>query len=90
MFFYGPLHKNVPVLADQQEFIYISSVQALDVVWKIWEQWMIGMDREKESGKSVLNDDIYMYVCVCVCVYIYIYIYIYIYKTQIQHNLMIA
>ena len=28
-FFYGPLHIDVPVLANQQDLIYISSVQTL-------------------------------------------------------------
>ena len=32
VFFYGPLHMNMPVLANQQELAYISSVQTLDVV----------------------------------------------------------
>ena len=43
-------------LADQQEFINISSVQTHDIVWKTWqEQWRIRMDGERESGKSVLS-----------------------------------
>ena len=55
MFFYEPLHMDMPALADQQEFIYITSVQTQDVVWKTCqEQWMIGMDGERESGRSVL------------------------------------
>ena len=38
MFFYGPFLMKMPVLADQQELIYISSLQTLDVVWKTcWE-----------------------------------------------------
>ena len=37
-FFYGPLPKNNPVLADQQELIYNSSVWTRDVVvWKIYQ-----------------------------------------------------
>ena len=66
MFFYVPLHMDVPVLADQQEPIYISSVQTQDVVWKTYqERWMIGTDGKRESGKSKLaawlddDDDIY-------------------------------
>ena len=47
MFFYGPLHMDVPVLGDQQE-ITNSSTQTLEVVWNICrERWMI--------GKSVLS-----------------------------------
>ena len=61
---------DVPVLADQQELIYISSVRTQDVVWKTCqEQWMIGMDEEKESGKFVISaqfddddDDIFIYI----------------------------
>ena len=46
MFFCGPLHIDVPVLANQQELIYISFVRK---VWKTClEQWMIGMDRESQ------------------------------------------
>ena len=41
---------DMPVLADQQELMYVSSVWTLDVVWKTCqEQWMIGMDSERES-----------------------------------------
>ena len=55
-FFYGPLHMNVPVLVNQQELIYISSVQTQDVVRKTyWTQWIIGMERERDSGKSMLS-----------------------------------
>ena len=32
--FYGPLHMDAPVLADQQVLIYISSVRTQDVVRK--------------------------------------------------------
>ena len=53
-FFYGPLHKTVPVLADQQELIYINSVLIQDVVWKTcWEQLM--RERERVSKKSMLS-----------------------------------
>ena len=55
-FFYGPHHVDVPVLADLQEFIFIISTQTQDLVWKTcWEQWMIGMDGERESGRFVLS-----------------------------------
>ena len=54
-FSYGPQHMDVPVLTDQQELIYISFVRTLDTTWKICrEQWMIGTDGERESGKFVL------------------------------------
>ena len=60
MFFYGPLHMDMPALANHQELIYISSVWTQDVVWKTCqERWVIGTDgereREKESRKSVLS-----------------------------------
>ena len=55
IFSYGPLHMDVPVLVDQQELIYKSSVQTQDVVWKsCQERWVIGLIGEKESEKSLL------------------------------------
>ena len=56
-FFYGLLHMDVPVLADQQKLTWIRYVQTLDVIWRIcWEWWIIGMDGKRESGKSVLSE----------------------------------
>ena len=50
MFIYEPLQRDMPVLANQQELICISSVQTLDVVRVTsWEQRMIGKDGERES-----------------------------------------
>ena len=37
-FIYGPLHMDMSVLADQQELIYISSMQTQDVVWKTCQE----------------------------------------------------
>ena len=53
---------DVPALDYKQELIDISSVRTLDIVWKTGqEQWMIGADRKRGTGKSVLvarlNDD---------------------------------
>ena len=46
-FFYGPLSMGVPMLADQEELIYISSVRTQDVVWKTYpERLMVGTDGE--------------------------------------------
>ena len=50
---------DVPVLADQEHLYRTqtknSSVQTQDVVYKTcWEQWMIGINGERNSGKSVL------------------------------------
>ena len=46
----------VQVLADQQELIYVASVQTQDVIWKtIRGRWIIGADGKRESGKSVLS-----------------------------------
>ena len=54
---------DIPVLADQQERMYISSLRTQNVVWKTCrEQWTIGMDEERErvcvcvSGKSLLSE----------------------------------
>ena len=62
-FSYGPLHMDVPGLADQQEPTYNSAVRTQGVVWKTYrERWMRGTngERERKSRKSVLaarNDD---------------------------------
>ena len=37
MFFYGPLRMDMPVLAEKQELIYISSVQTQDVLEDLQE-----------------------------------------------------
>ena len=43
-----PLHMDVPVLADQQELTYNSSVRTQNVVWKTCrERWMIGTNDER-------------------------------------------
>ena len=53
---------DVPMLADQQNLIYIILERTQHVSWKICgERWIIGMDgerereKERESGKSVLS-----------------------------------
>ena len=56
-FFYGPLHMNVPVLADQQKPIYVNFVRTLGVVWKTcWERWMIGTDGESQGNPCCQRD----------------------------------
>ena len=62
-FFYGSLHIDVPVLADQQELTYIISAQTKDLIWK----WRMGerqreRERERERVKemflwALLEDD---------------------------------
>ena len=53
--FYGLLHKDTPVLANQQKLTFISSVQTLDAVEKTCQaRWQTEMDSEKESKESVL------------------------------------
>ena len=48
--FNGPRYMDVPVLANQQEIIYISSVWTQDVFWKTYrERWTIETNGEKES-----------------------------------------
>ena len=47
---------DVPVLADQQALIYISSVRMQDAVLKTCcERWIIGTNGERELRKSVLS-----------------------------------
>ena len=36
--FMNPMHMDTPVLANQQELIYTSSVQTQDVNWKTWQE----------------------------------------------------
>ena len=53
---HGPRQVDVPVLVDQQEIIYISTVRTKNVVWKTCrEQWMIRMDGERALRKSILS-----------------------------------
>ena len=61
---YGPLQRNIPVFSDQQKLIFISSVQTLDAVWRIYLYWPIGVythththtererERERESSRN--------------------------------------
>ena len=95
VFSYGPLHMNMLVLANQQELTYNSSAQTQDVVWKTCpEQWMVGMDRERERVWEICACSvtwwwwswwyiyiyiyIYIYMCVCVCVCLFVLVCIYI------------
>ena len=61
-----PQRMEVPVLADQLEFICMRSVQTQDLIWKPFlERVKIGTEEERESGKSVRSawlDDIYIYI----------------------------
>ena len=51
MLFYRPRYIDVQVLADQQELIYICSMQTQDIVWKTCrDRLMIGTGGERESG----------------------------------------
>ena len=61
-FYNGSLYIDMPVLANQQELIYVISGQTQDKVWKTCcVRWMIGTDGERESGKPMqaarLGDD---------------------------------
>ena len=66
---------DVSALADQQELVYINSVQKQDVIWKICqERWMIGIDGKRELGKSVLSvwldiADLKPYNCLMLIIY---------------------
>ena len=66
-FSYGSLLIDMPALADQQELTNNSSASMQDLVWKTCqERWMIGMNGERDSGKSVLaaqldDNDIYVH-----------------------------
>ena len=64
-FIYGAQHLDVVLLADYQELIYFNSVQTLNLDWKpCSELWMIRMDAEGDSVKTMLSWWI---------IYIYIY-----------------
>ena len=61
MFFYGPLQMDTLVLADLQKLTFISSVQTLSAVLKIYQaEWLIGTGSERESRESMLlvSDDV--------------------------------
>ena len=54
-------HMVVPVLADQHELIYNSSVRTQDVIWKTCrERWMIGADGVRDSGNTCCQRDLMM------------------------------
>ena len=53
--FYGPLHMDVPVLAEQEELIYISSVQTQDVIWKTCHG---ERERERERVRKTCADSV--------------------------------
>ena len=56
MYSCGLLHMGKQRLDDQLETIYNSSVSIQDVAWKTsQEQWLIEMDGERGSGKSMLT-----------------------------------
>ena len=52
MGFSHELHMVVPMLAEQQEIIYVSSVKTLDAVWKnCCERRMMERERERERER---------------------------------------
>ena len=61
---------DMPVLGNQQELIYDSSVLTQDVVWKTCQKWwMIGTNGKRKSGESMLaawldNDDESLYIII--------------------------
>ena len=64
-FFYGPLHMDMQVLADQQVLSYNGFVWTQDTDSKTYrERLTIGTNDKRESGKSVLAariEDIYIH-----------------------------
>ena len=47
---------DMPVLVNQQRLSFNSFVWTLDDDWRTnQEQWMIGLDGKRESGKSVMS-----------------------------------
>ena len=49
---------DVPVLVDQQEPIYISSVRTQNVCLKTWlDQWMIETDEDREKERERKNQE---------------------------------
>ena len=69
-----PTHGHTSV--DQPARTYISSVWTLDVVWRTcWEEWMMGINRERVSDvlsaqldiiKYIYNNNSYLCINVCV------------------------
>ena len=58
--FDGSFHVDMPVRANQQELIYLSSVRTPGVVWKpCQDRYMIGTDGERvrESVLALRFDD---------------------------------
>ena len=49
---------DVPVLANQQELIYVSPVWKHDVVWKTLPEAMNDRDGWSELGKYVLSEQL--------------------------------
>ena len=69
--FYVRLHRDTPVLTEQQKLTSIYSVQTLNATLRTCqEQWLLRTNGQRESKESVVS------ACFD---YIYIYIYIYIY-----------
>ena len=61
--FYRPLHIDEPVLADQQEIIYISSVWTQDVVWKdCRDGWKERVSEICAVSTTWWRDHIYIYI----------------------------
>ena len=83
------LYMDMPGLANQQEPTYNSFVLTQDVVWKTsLEWWLIGMNGERESGKSVLvvrlDDEILTIVALSFSLVLLKYFFTYPVEPQLQ------
>ena len=59
-FFHVALYMNMPVLADLQELIYISSLQAKNLIWKLCrERWVIGMQIDDDENAVIIYNILY-------------------------------
>ena len=67
------LHKDVPVLPDQQELILVIYMQTRDVVWKTYqERYISGMDGERENQRNpCCQIDLMMMVMMMIYIYLY-------------------
>ena len=72
-FSHGSMYMDVPVLADLQKLLYISSGRTQDAFKKICKvRWIIGIDGKRVRGLPAVCQ----YVCVCVSMFLWVPAYV--------------